>query len=96
MKKTNLIYILLLLSTILMADESYIVYDKENLNDFNSTYVKINGFKEIKLLIDAGTPSVNSLESLSDRVKLLYCSGGAVGTSVLLIYYYTYILDFRF
>ncbi len=35
MKKTNLIYILLLLSTILMADESYIVYDKENLNDFN-------------------------------------------------------------
>ncbi len=95
MKKRTIIYILLLLSTALMAKESYVVYDRENPNDFNSTYVKIDGFKEIKLLVGVGTPYVRSLESLSDRIKLLHCSGGAMGTRVLVNYYYTYILDFK-
>ena len=35
MKKRTIIYILLLLSTALLAKESYVVYDRENPNNFN-------------------------------------------------------------
>ncbi len=86
---------LILFSMSLFAKEPYTVYDRENPNDFNSTFVKIDGFQEIKLIIGTGTPYVRSLESLSDRIKLLHCGGGAEGTQVLMIYYYTYILDFK-
>ena len=58
--------------------------------------VKVDGFKEeIELMIGVGTPRVLKVESLSDSIKLLHCFGGKVGTSHLMSYYYTYILDFK-
>lgn len=83
---------LILCSVTLVANEPYSIY-KDN-DDF---FAKIDGIRSpVKLHIGAGMPQVLSLEPTKNKdIKLLKCFGGDVGTSVLVGYYYTYILDFK-
>ena len=83
-------------NTLLFSNEAYSVYEKPVPDDFNQTYVKIKGFNnDIELINGAGTPKVLSLKSLGKEIKLLYCFGGKIGTSVMVEYYYIYVLDFK-
>lgn len=80
----------------LSADESYTLYEKDEEGDFLTHYVNVKGVNNpIKLLVGIGTPQVIKLESLTQRIQLLHCFGGDLGTSTLVGYYYTYILDMK-
>ncbi len=90
------IFIFLVINlSICYAHEEYNVYEEVN-NDFPITYVKVEGIQDqIELLVGVGTPRVLNIQTLSKDIKLLNCFGGDEGTSTLVGYYYTYILDFR-
>jgi len=79
-------------SLTLFANGPYRIY-----NDNSDFFAKVDGIEApVKLYIGAGTPKVLSLELTENKdIKLLKCFGGDVGTSVLVGYYYTYILDFK-
>ena len=66
-------------------------------NDNGDIFAKIDGIEApVKLYIGVGTPQVLSLDPTENKdIKLLKCFGGDLGTSVLVGYYYTYILDFK-
>lgn len=83
---------LVLCSVTLIANEPYSIY-----KDNDDIFAKIDGIESpVKLHIGAGMPQIVSLEPTKNKdIKLLQCFGGDVGTSVLVGYYYTYILDFK-
>ena len=59
-------------------------------------YVKVEGIiKPIKLIQMSGIPYVKNIESLNENIKLLHASAGGQGTSVIVDYNYTYILDMK-
>jgi len=76
-----------------LKKESYKIYTNGN----NDIYAKVNGINTlIKLFTGAGIPHILSLDSTKNKdIKLLKCFGGDLGTSVLVGYYYTYILNFK-
>lgn len=73
--------------------ETYKIYENAN----NDIYAKVDGINTlIKLFTGAGIPHILSLDSTKNKdIKLLKCFAGDLGTSVLVGYYYTYILDFK-
>jgi hypothetical protein len=79
-------------SVTLFANEPYTIYNENS--DF---FAKVDGIETpVKLYIGAGTPQILLLEPTENKdIKLLKCFGGDVGTSVLVGYFYTYILDFK-
>ena len=94
--KKNLLFMTLFLMLSLSANENYTVYEKEEEGEFLTHYVKVNGIDNpLKLLIGVGSPKVIKLESLNKQIKLLHCFGGDLGTSTLVGYYYTYILNMK-
>lgn len=89
------IFLITLFTTIVFSN-SFIVYEKQVADDFSQYYAKVKNFeKDIKLLIGTGTPEVLELQNLSKDIKLLHCFGGDMGTSAMVGYYYTYILNLR-
>ena len=95
LKKLFLIFILLV-SINLFAKGEYEVFEKQSVDDFPATYVKVYGIdKPIELLIGVGDPEVLELETINENIKLLHCFGGDLGTSTLVGYFYTFILDFK-
>ncbi len=94
MKKKLLFTFLIVLSTQLFSLESYTTYEAKDKYGYNVTYVKVNGFeKPLELLVGVGTPKVLNMTSLSPHIKLLNCFGGDLGTSTMVGYFYTYILN---
>lgn len=90
------VIVFILLATHISLASAFEIYEKKASVGFSSFYVKVEGFKEeIELMIGVGTPRVLKIESLDDRITLIHCFGGQVGTSHLISYYYTYILDSR-
>lgn len=88
-----LIIPLILFSIHLSANEAYEIYYDSDSNTFTNVY----GIDQpIKLHIGVGEPKILSLASTDNKdIKLLKCFGGDLGTSVLVGYFYTYILDFK-
>jgi len=94
---TKILFIfLILISTQLFSQELYTTYEAKDDDGYNATYVKVKGFtKPIELPVGVGTPKVLNMTSLSSDIKLLNCYGGDLGTSTLVGYYYTYILNLK-
>lgn len=88
----HLVLCIICCSLTLFANEPYRIY-----NDNGDIFAKIDGIEApVKLYIGVGTPQVLSLDPTENKdIKLLKCFGGDLGTSVLVGYYYTYILDFK-
>lgn len=87
------LYLLLCYLNLFANDGMYLKYFDVKTDSY---YVKVKDItKPIKLIQMTGIPYLNELVSLSDNIKLLHASAGAQGTSVLIDYNYTYILDMK-
>lgn len=89
--------IVIFISINILANDGYKVYEKIDVYGDSITYADVNGIDDdIELLIGVGMPEVLSLDATKNKnIKLLRCFGGHIGTSTLVGYYYTYILDFK-
>jgi len=89
--------IVIFLSVNIFANDGYKLYEKIDAHGDSIIYVDVDGIDaDIELLIGVGIPEVLSLNDTPIKnIKLLRCFGGHIGTSTLVGYYYTYILDFK-